>query len=49
MENYTDDVAALTPFIPDALVPIAGWIATIFETILGILLIIGFKTRITAV
>ncbi|ARJ73939.1 MULTISPECIES: MauE/DoxX family redox-associated membrane protein [Bacillus amyloliquefaciens group] len=49
IENYTDYVAALTPFIPNALVPIAGWIATMFETILGILLIIGFKTRITAV
>ncbi|QQD82530.1 DoxX family membrane protein [Bacillus siamensis] len=46
IENHTDYVAALTPFIPDALVPIAGWIATIFETILGILLIIGFKTSV---
>ncbi|MNW47643.1 TQO small subunit DoxD [compost metagenome] len=47
-ELYMDYVAVLTPFIPDLLVPIAGWIATILEIALGILLIIGFKTRTVA-
>ncbi|WP_394141741.1 DoxX family membrane protein [Cytobacillus oceanisediminis] len=49
IENFMNYVGVLTPFIPETLVPIVGWIATGFEVIFGILLIIGFKTRAIAV
>ncbi|MEB9684750.1 DoxX protein [Bacillus thuringiensis serovar pingluonsis] len=49
MGNYIDYVGVLNPSIPETLVPIAGWIATVFEVTFAILLIIGFKTRVTAV
>lgn len=44
--NYT---GTLMPFLNKPVVNIMGGIATIVETAIGILLIIGFKTRIAAI
>ena len=38
----------LTPWIPDSLLPALAWGVTVLEIILGITLLIGFKTRLSA-
>lgn len=47
--NFIDYTSTLMPFLDRPVVNIMGSIATIAETIIGILLIIGFKTRQTAI
>lgn len=44
-EEYT---AMLIPWLPSFSIPFMAWTATIAEVVLGILLIIGYKVRITA-
>ena len=44
--NYT---GTLMPFLDKPVVNIMGGIATLFEATIGILLIVGFKTRVVAI
>jgi uncharacterized membrane protein YphA (DoxX/SURF4 family) len=43
--NYT---AQLNRFVPAAMIPVLATIATAAETLFGLLLVLGWKTRITA-
>lgn len=40
--------ATLAPWAPASLLPALGWAVTIIEMVLGIWLILGFKTKLTA-
>ncbi|MCZ4244285.1 DoxX family membrane protein [Pedobacter punctiformis] len=46
--NFIDYTATLMPFLSRPVVNVMGIMATIAEVIIGILLIIGFKTRYAA-
>lgn len=47
--NFTDYTHSLMPYLNRSLAEVMGAIATIAEVIFGILLIIGFKTKQTAI
>ncbi|MNK08460.1 TQO small subunit DoxD [compost metagenome] len=47
--NFIDYTHSLLPYLNRSLAGIMGTIATIAEVVFGILLIIGFKTRLTAI
>jgi uncharacterized membrane protein YphA (DoxX/SURF4 family) len=47
--SFITYTGTLMPFLDRPVVNIMGGIATLFETTIGILLIIGFKTRQTAI
>jgi putative oxidoreductase len=47
--NFIDYTRTLMPFLERPAVNIMGGIATLFEAIIGILLIIGFKTKQAAI
>jgi uncharacterized membrane protein YphA (DoxX/SURF4 family) len=42
---YQNYVATLNPFVPVALIPVLGWIATLSEIVAGVLLVVGFRIR----
>lgn len=44
-DNFLDNVRVLNPYLPEALVPVLGWGVTVAEFTLGVLLLIGYKTR----
>lgn len=44
-DNFLNNVRALNPYLPELLVPAMGWGVTVLEVILGVMLIIGFRTR----
>lgn len=44
-ENFLDNVRLLNPYLPEMLVPVAGWVVTAAELTFGVLLLIGYKTR----
>lgn len=48
-DKFIDYTATLMPFLERPVVNVMGGLATFFETAIGILLIIGFKTRFTAI
>jgi len=48
-EKFIDYTATLMPFLDRPVVNVMGGIATLFEASIGILLIIGFKTRYAAI
>ncbi len=48
-ENFITYTGTLMPFLDRPLVNVMGGIATIAETVIGLLLITGFKTRIAAI
>lgn len=48
-ENFLDYTATMMPFLDRPAVKIFGGIASIAEALIGILLIIGFKTRLNAI
>jgi uncharacterized membrane protein YphA (DoxX/SURF4 family) len=48
MGHFLPYVAKLNPWFPSAAIPAVGWIATIAEIVLGILLLVGWQTRIAA-
>lgn len=45
MTHFMGYVAILNPWLPRAIVPLAGWAATVAEIVLGALLLIGCQTR----
>lgn len=45
MEHFFPYVAKLNPWLPSVASPAVGWIVTIAEFTLGVLLLIGFQTR----
>ena len=47
--SFIDYTGTLMPFLDRPAVNIMGGIATLFEVVIGVLLIIGFKTRIAAI
>jgi thiosulfate dehydrogenase [quinone] large subunit len=40
--------AQVNAFLPPALIPPVGWLATVLETLLGVALIVGVQTRLAA-
>ncbi len=48
MDSFINYTQQLVPWAPDAWVPAMGWIATLAEVLLGIFLIVGFKTELSA-
>ena len=48
-DNFIDYTATLMPFLDRQAVNVMGGIATVFEAVIGILLIVGFKTRLAAI
>jgi uncharacterized membrane protein YphA (DoxX/SURF4 family) len=47
-ESFLAYTALINPWAPDALIPAVGIIATAAETILGICLLLGFRTALAA-
>lgn len=45
MAHFMPYVAKLNPWFPNAFIPAVGWIATIAETSLGLLLLVGWQTQ----
>jgi thiosulfate dehydrogenase (quinone) large subunit len=45
MVHFFRYVAILNPWLPAALIPTVGWLATFAEIALGLLLLVGFQTR----
>ncbi len=45
MEHFLSYAGKLNPWFPSAIIPAVGWVVTIGETALGILLLVGFQTR----
>jgi uncharacterized membrane protein YphA (DoxX/SURF4 family) len=46
--NFLKYTQKLNPIIPPSLIPFIGWVSTLLEIVLGVCLIIGFKTSLTA-
>jgi len=46
--RFVDYTAKLNWFLPAAMIPMLACIATAAETLLGLLLVLGWKTRVTA-
>lgn len=46
--NFLHYTSTLNPWFPATWIPAVGWIATICEAVLGIALILGFRTRVAA-
>jgi len=46
--RFVDYTAKLIWFLPAAMIPALAMIATVAETLFGVLLVLGWKTRITA-
>jgi uncharacterized membrane protein YphA (DoxX/SURF4 family) len=47
--HFVEYTGAVTPFFPSSLTVSFAWAATVAETLFGILLIVGFKTRMASV
>lgn len=47
-ENFLAYAAILNPYLPASWMPVVGWTATIAEVVLGLALIVGFRTRMAA-
>lgn len=48
MANFTSYTGSLVPWVPSQLLPFLSWSVTVAEAVLGVLLIIGFQKRMTA-
>ena len=48
MESFTAYTRVLLPWVPQYLLPLSAWTATIAEIVLGVLLLIGFQKRLVA-
>ena len=49
LQNFLTYTAKLNPWFPGSWVPAIGWAATICEICFGVMLIIGYRTRLAAV
>ncbi|MPZ19786.1 MAG: DoxX protein [Luteitalea sp.] len=47
-QAFLDYTATLNPYLPLSLIPPVGWVVTIAEAVLGVALIVGFRTQTTA-
>ena len=47
--NFLTYTARLNPWIPGGWIPAIGWAATVCEICFGVMLIIGYRTRLAAV
>ncbi|SFU15460.1 DoxX protein [Algoriphagus locisalis] len=47
-KSFVDYTAIINPWVPDTIIPALATIATAIEIVLGIFLLIGFKTELTA-
>lgn len=47
-DNFLKYTQTLNPVIPPSLIVFTGWVSTILEILLGVFLIVGFKTSFTA-
>lgn len=48
MASFTAYTGVLLLWVPNALLPVFAWAATVAEIALGVLLLIGFRLRLTA-
>src|SRR5689334_6746135 len=46
--KFLDYTATLLPYLPTTLVTVAGWVATVAETVLGVALLAGVRVRLAA-
>jgi uncharacterized membrane protein YphA (DoxX/SURF4 family) len=46
--SFTAYAGKINPWAPPGLVPFLGWTATLAEVVLGLLLVVGFRTRLAA-
>jgi uncharacterized membrane protein YphA (DoxX/SURF4 family) len=49
MEHFLAYTARLNPWFPASFIPFVGWVATIAEVVLALLLLVGWRTRFAAV
>lgn len=47
MDSFTTYTGSLIPYVPQKIVPLFAWAATIAEIVLGISLLVGFQKRLT--
>jgi thiosulfate dehydrogenase [quinone] large subunit len=47
--HFTQYTGKVNPWAPATLVPVLAWTATVSETLLGALLLVGLRTRLSAV
>jgi thiosulfate dehydrogenase (quinone) large subunit len=47
-DHFLAYTAVLNPYLPAGVIPGLGWMVTAAETVLGVALIIGFRTRLVA-
>lgn len=48
MESFIAYTATLVPWVPNMMLPLLGWLVTIAEVMLGVLLLAGYQKRIVA-
>lgn len=48
MGSFTAYTGVLLPWVPETILPLFAWAATIAEIVLGILLLIGFQKRLVS-
>src|SRR3954452_2578018 len=46
--KFLDYTATLLPYLPNTLVAVAGWAATVAESLLGVALLAGLRVRLAA-
>jgi thiosulfate dehydrogenase (quinone) large subunit len=46
--HFRSYAAQVNAFLPHALIPLVAWLATVLETLLGLTLIVGLQTRMSA-
>ena len=47
-DHFLAYTAVLNPYLPAGVIPALGWAVTAAETVLGVALIVGFRTRLVA-
>lgn len=48
MASFTAYTGVLLPWVPNGLLPVFAWAATVAEIVLGVSLLVGFQKRLTA-
>lgn len=48
MQHFYEYTARVVAYVPKAMVPAAAWADTVAETLLGILLIVGYRLRVVS-